>query len=152
MALKTHSPKTVRVFNKTRQSFLSLNVTVADTHLARLVGLLGRRRLRANEGVWMVPCQGIHTFGLLFAVDVVYLDANHRVIDLVEHLGPFRVAPVRLNCESVLELPVRTIFESQTRVGDRFMICSAAETEIHWRAQQARARAGDATSCELVRD
>jgi uncharacterized membrane protein (UPF0127 family) len=134
--------KSVRVFNQTRQSFLSLNVKVADTHLARLAGLLGRRRLRPNEGLWLVPSQGIHTMGLLFAIDVVYLDRDQRVIHLIENLGPFRVAPVRMHCESVLELPVRTIFESQTGLGDQLAISSATETEIHWRAQQARVAAG----------
>ena len=137
MAHKNKAETTVRVFNETRQSFLSLGVTVADTHLGRLVGLLGKRRLRPNEGVWLIPSQGIHTFGMLFAIDVIYLDAQNRVIHLVENLGPFRVAPVRMNCESVLELPVRTLFESETQIGDQLLICSAAEMEMHWRAQQA---------------
>lgn len=131
-------PCTVCVFNQTRQSFLSLKTTAADTHLARLAGLLGKRRLRPDEGLWLRPSQGIHTIGLLFAIDVVYLDKDQRVIHLIEHLGPFRVAPVRMRCESVLELPVRTIFESQTQVGDQLLTCSAMEMEIRWRAQQGR--------------
>jgi hypothetical protein len=119
----------VCVFNRTRQSFLSLAATVADTHLSRLAGLLGRRRLRSSEGLWVVPCQGIHTIGVLFPIDVVYLDDERRVIHLIENLGPFRVAPVRIDCASVLELPVRTIFASETRVGDDMLICAADELE-----------------------
>jgi len=121
-----------RIFNQDRQSFLSLGVTLADTTLARLAGLIGRRRLRANEGIWVVPSHGIHTLGMLFPIDVVYLDGERRVIHLIENLAPFRVAPVRINAESVLELPVRTIFESETQVGDRLQFVS-----IHGSAAEA---------------
>ncbi len=136
----------VCVFNQTRQSFLGLDVTVADTHLARLVGLLGTRKLGTDGGVWVIPSQGIHTIGMLFPIDVVYLDTEQRVIHLIEHLGRFRIAPVRINCQSVLELPARTIYRSQTEIGDELIIRSAAEMEIHWKAQQARRLAGDASA------
>ena len=135
---RNNNAKKVQVFNQTRQSFLSLGVIVADTHLSRLAGLLGQRRLRSNEGLWVVPSRGIHTIGMLFVMDVIYLDKDDRVIHLIENLGPFRVAPIRLNCASVLELPVRSIFASDTRVGDKLEIRSADETEIHWRVQQGR--------------
>jgi uncharacterized membrane protein (UPF0127 family) len=130
------APGKVCVFNQTRQSFLSMGVTVADSHLARLKGLLGRRKLPANEGLWVAPSQGVHTIGMLFAIDVIYLDEDNRVIHLIEDLRPFRVSPVKMTGASVLELPVRTIFESETQVGDELVICSAAEMEIHWKAQQ----------------
>ena len=111
-------------FNKTRESFLSLNVSVADTHLKRLKGLLGSFRLKSDEGIWVTPSQGIHTIGLLFSIDLIYLDANHRVIHLVESFGTFRIGPIRRNCSSVLELPIRTIYSSQTQVGDELLLCS----------------------------
>lgn len=131
--------QTLYVFNLTRQSFVSLGVSPADTHITRLRGLLGRMRLRSDEGLWVVPCQGIHTVGLLFAIDVVYLDENRRVIHLIEHLGPFRIAPIRRQSSSVLELPTRTIYSSNTQVGDSLLICSPEEMESHWRTQQASA-------------
>lgn len=128
----------VCVFNKTRQSFLSLGVTVADGHLSRLIGLLGKRKLRSDEGLWVIPSAGIHTIGVLFPIDVIYLNEQVEVIHLIENLGPCRIAPVRAQCHSVLQLPVRTIYTSQTRLGDELLICSALEMEIHWRAQQVR--------------
>lgn len=127
------------VYNLTKQSFLSLEVGVADTHLSRLRGLLGRRRLRSGEGLWVVPCQGVHTIGVLFPIDVVYLDEHLRVICLVEGLAPFRISPVRRAGSSVLELPTRTIYMSHTEVGDQFLICTPQEFEDYW---HARAEAG----------
>ena len=123
------------VFNKTEESFLGLNVTRADTSLSRLRGLLGRDALRSGDGMWLAPSQGVHTIGVLFPVDVVYLDAEDRVIQLVEHLGPFRIGPLRLKSATVLELPPHTIYRSQTHVGDQLLICRAEEMETYLRRE-----------------
>jgi uncharacterized protein len=115
------------VFNLTRQAFLSLGVSIADTQWARLRGLIGRLRLRCDEGLWVVPSQGVHTIGLTFPIDVVYLDDNARVVEVVEHLGPFRTGPLRRRSRSVLELPTRSVFCSNTQIGDQFLICPPEE-------------------------
>jgi hypothetical protein len=119
------------VFNKTAESFLGLNISYAGTSWARLKGLLGKFRLGSDEGLWVVPSQGIHTIGVLFPIDVVYLDATCRVIHLVEHVGPFHFTSIRWKCNSILELPPHTIYASQTKVGDELMICLPHEMEAH---------------------
>jgi uncharacterized protein len=119
--------KTFYVYNETRQTFLSMGVTVADTHLSSLKGLVGKRKLKSDEGIWVIPSQGIHTIGVFVPIDVIYLDASRTVIHLVEHLRPFRLGPIKAGCESVLELPVRTIYTSHTQIGDRFVISSPDE-------------------------
>jgi hypothetical protein len=65
----------------------------------------------------------------LFPIDVVYLRLGGEVLHLMENVSPFRVTPLRPSAHSVLELPVRTIYESQTRVGDQVVICSAESLE-----------------------
>jgi uncharacterized membrane protein (UPF0127 family) len=127
------------VFNKTRESFLSLNVSVADGHLSRLRGLLGKFRLKSDEGIWIIPSQGIHTIGVFFAIDLIYLDANNRVIHLIESFGTFRIGPIRPHCASVLELPMRTIYSSQTQVGDELLICSPEEMEAYFKQNAEKA-------------
>jgi uncharacterized membrane protein (UPF0127 family) len=128
-------------FNVTKQAFINLGVTVADTPFARMRGLLGRMRLRSDEGLWTFPCRGIHTFGLMFPIDLIYLDAEVRVIHLVESLGPLRIAPIRMHSESVLELPPRSIYGSGTQVGDQLMICTPEEMEAYWEARAAESTA-----------
>jgi uncharacterized protein len=142
--------KTYYVFNQTRESFLSLNVTLTDTHVGRLKGLLGKLRLKGDEGIWIVPSQGVHTIGVLFAVDLIYLDRDNRVIHLEESFGPFRIGPVRTAGASVLELPTRTIYSSHTQVGDQLLICSPEAMEEffgqeQWSALQAHGGRGDAS-------
>ena len=125
------------VCNTTRQSFLSLNMKRADSSFQRLRGWLGRMRLRTDEGLWIVPSQGIHTIGVLFPIDVIYLDARLRVIHLIEHLGPLRIGPLRLRSNSVLELPPRTIYSSNTQIGDHLLICSPEAMVEYWNARRA---------------
>jgi uncharacterized membrane protein (UPF0127 family) len=140
-APESYVKKTYCVFNKARESFLSLNVTMANTHLSRLRGLLGKFRLKADEGVWVVPSRGIHTIGVLFAIDLLYLDSEHRVIHMVESFGSFGIAPLRTKSVSVLELPTRTISSSQTQVGDQLLICTPAEMEQYLRKDRKQAAA-----------
>ena len=117
------------VYNQTRECFISLGVTPADTTFARLKGLIGRTRLKFDDGVWVVPSQGIHTLGVLFPLDLMYLDANNRVLHLIEHFPAFRIAPLRAQAASVLELPTHTIYSSQTLIGDQLLICTAEEMD-----------------------
>jgi uncharacterized membrane protein (UPF0127 family) len=72
----------------------------------------------AGSGLWIVPCRGVHTFGMRFPIDVLYLDAENRVIYLEEGLRPWRIAPVRLKAVTVVELPPGTVASSQTTFGD----------------------------------
>jgi hypothetical protein len=115
------------VYNRNREAFLGLSVAPADTLAARLKGLLGRVRLKPDDGIWLSPSRGIHTIGMLFAIDVIYLDAANRVIHLVEQMGPFRISPLRIKCASILELKSRSIYLSNTQIGDELLICAAEE-------------------------
>jgi hypothetical protein len=97
---------------------LAGRVVVAASRAARAVGLLRHRELPRGEGLWIVPSRGVHTCGMQFAIDVIALDARGRVVDLVQNLKPWRVRLPRAGCLGVLELPVGSIAESETRIGD----------------------------------
>jgi uncharacterized membrane protein (UPF0127 family) len=125
------------VYNRTRECFLSLGVTPADTIFARLKGLIGRLKMRSDEGLWVVPSSGVHTWGVLFPLDLIYLDENLRVLYVREHFPRFKVAPLRIRAASVLELPTHTIYSSQTQPGDQLVICAADEMEDRFDAADA---------------
>lgn len=123
--------RTVCVFNRNRESFLGLRVVLADTIVSRLKGMLGRMRLKPEDGLWLVPSRGIHTIGMRFAIDLLYLDAANRVIHLIEHLGPFRISPIRIKCASILELRSRTIYSTNTQIGDELLICIPEDMKLY---------------------
>ncbi|PYV29036.1 MAG: DUF192 domain-containing protein [Acidobacteria bacterium] len=115
---------TVFVYNKSKETFLAYRVKVADSILSRLVGLLGKRALPPDSGLWIVPSSGVHTLGMLFTIDVVFLDKNLKVVGLRELLRPFSITGLNLQAESVLELPAHTIFKSRTEIGDQLVVSS----------------------------
>jgi len=112
----------VFVYNKTRETFLAFRVKVADSILSRLVGLLGKRSLEPDSGVWIVPANAVHTIGMLFTFDLVLIDKDFKVVGLRELVRPFRVTWPEGKAESVLELPAHTIFRSRTQIGDQLLI------------------------------
>ena len=116
--------KCVCVYNKTRERFVATHATVADGYFSRLVGLLGttRRWARPGKGLWIIPSHGVHTIGMMYALDLIFLDRNHKVVDVEEHVRPFRISKVSFKAESVLELPVHTVFRTETHVGDQLEI------------------------------
>ena len=111
-------------FNRTRQACLADDVALADTHWSRLRGLMGRDAdsFRSGTGLWIVPCHGVHTMGMRFPIDAVYLDQDKTVVHVEENLRPWRVAPVRLKASSVLELPTSTVSQTRTALGDKIEI------------------------------
>ena len=113
-----------QAFNQTRQAYLATSLAVADTHWTRLRGLLGVARddFRNGLGLWIVPCHGVHTLGMGFPIDVVYLDGELSVIHVQRELRPWRFAPVKARAASVLELPSRTAASTGTEVGDKIEI------------------------------
>jgi uncharacterized membrane protein (UPF0127 family) len=116
-----------QAFNQTRQAFLATSLAVADTHWTRLRGLLGLGEddFRNGSGLWIVPCHGVHTLGMGFAIDVVYLDRSLTVVDVRHGVRPWRFTPVRRYAMSVLELPCNSVAETNTGVGDRIEITLA---------------------------
>ena len=109
----------MRVWNATREVWLASKVEVADRFLRRLVGLLGRASLSREHGLLITRCDSIHTIGMRFPIDVVFVGRDLRVGKTVETLKPFRVVfPVR-RAVAVLELPAGTIRQTRTQVGDQ---------------------------------
>lgn len=100
---------------------LAENIELAGTSSSRRKGLLGRDSLGAKSGLWIIPCQGIHTWMMRFPIDVVYLSRKKEVRKLRREMPPWRISFCFL-AHSVLELPAGTIAETGTQVGDRIEI------------------------------
>jgi uncharacterized protein len=97
-------------------------IGLADTSLSRLFGLLGKRGLDDGAGVLIRPSTGVHTFGMAFAIDVVALDRDLRVLSLWRRLPPFRVTTISMNVHSVLELAPGQIDACGIEPGDQLAI------------------------------
>jgi uncharacterized membrane protein (UPF0127 family) len=107
-------------FNRTRREYLATELFIANTHWSRLRGLMASApgSFHAGQGLWIVPCRGVHTMAMRFPIDVIYLNKQNQVVHLAEDLRPWRFAPLRIAAASVLELPIHTIDRTQTVIGD----------------------------------
>jgi uncharacterized protein len=104
----------------TRATTVGTRITIADTSFTRLIGLLGKRRLDSGCGLLIRPSSGIHTFGMLFSIDVVALNRSLQVLRLWHRLPPFRLTSVSLKTHTILELPAGQIRNCRIQVGDQF--------------------------------
>lgn len=97
---------------------LARHVELADSLFSRMKGLLGRQSLPDGTGLWIRPCNSVHTIGMRFPIDVVFLDKSQRVVIFYENLKPFRLTAVNLGTASVVELPAGKIAAVGLKVGD----------------------------------
>jgi uncharacterized protein len=106
------------VRNQTRNTILAETAEIADTATKRRTGLLKHTRLDPGQGLWIVPCEAVHSFGMKFAIDVVYVDRKKKVRKTRLAMVPRRISGCLL-AHSVLELPVGVIEASGTQAGDQ---------------------------------
>ncbi|MGB9233826.1 MAG: DUF192 domain-containing protein [Terriglobales bacterium] len=124
----------IYAFNRTRATYLATDLAIARSHWSRFRGLMATNAsaFPRGRGLWINPSHGIHTLAMRFPIDAVYLDRDRFVIHLEEDLKPWRVAAVKVNAASILELPTGTIRETSTALGDRIDIL--LESPIHTEA------------------
>jgi uncharacterized membrane protein (UPF0127 family) len=114
-----------KVTNSTRGTVLATRLEVAETAQHRSKGLLGRVGLTPGEGLWIVPCESVHTFFMRFPIDLLYLDRKNKIKKVRNEVGAWRMSAC-LSAHSVLELPAGTIRETQTQSGDTLEFSSVS--------------------------
>ena len=93
----------------------------AETHWARLMGLMGRRSLPEGGALLIKPCSSVQTFFMRFPIDVLFLDGDGQVVKVVPALKPYRVAFGGRGARSALELPAGAAARCGVVVGDRLV-------------------------------
>jgi len=106
--------------NTTRNVRLTECARIADTFSTRLVGLLRDRQLEVGDGLWILPCNSIHSMWMRFIFDAVFLDKELRVVHLMQEMKPWRISKIVFTAHSVLEVPAGLIVQTATQLGDQF--------------------------------
>jgi uncharacterized membrane protein (UPF0127 family) len=119
-----------RIVNRTREIELALCVDIAGDVTSRRKGLLGRETLADSEGLWIVPCEAVHTFGMQFPIDLVYVDRYKRV-KKVRQSVPARRFSACLSAHSVIELAAGSVRRTGTKNGDQLeFTCRSLEGKL----------------------
>lgn len=109
---------TYAIENVTRGLTIASRVGLAQTSAARRRGLLDVTDLDAESGLWIYPCEAIHTFGMKVPLDALFLDADLQIRKIAPNLRPWRIAGC-IAAESVLELRAGTVERTGTQLRDR---------------------------------
>ena len=112
--------KLLAAINVTRDVRLTECGRVADGFFTRLVGLLRNKSLEHGDGLWIVPCNSIHSIGMKFVFDAVFFDKDLKVVHLMQEMKPWRISKIVFAAYSVLELPAGLIAQTSTALGDQF--------------------------------
>ena len=110
--------KYLRLVNRTRDRTLGSRVGLADQWWQRARGFMGRAEPGPGEGLLLSPCRAVHMIGMKYALDVILLDRQGRVVALHPELGPGRRTAWLARARYALEVPAGTIRETDTREGD----------------------------------
>lgn len=117
----------MQLVNATTGTVIGEKVELADTFLKRLRGLLGRAGLEPGEGLVIAPCSSIHSIGMRFSFDAVFLDSEKKVIRIAQRIPPNRLGPVVPKARYTVELPAGTVEKTGIEVGHT----------LHWSPEKA---------------
>jgi len=109
----------MHIFNQSQRVPLITKGRLADTFWLRLRGLLGASPLQKGEGLVLAGEKSIHTLFMGFAIDVVYVNKEYQVIRTTSNMVPYRLGPFVTQSAYILEMPVGTIDQTATRIGDQ---------------------------------
>jgi uncharacterized membrane protein (UPF0127 family) len=112
----------VKAINLTTHKELACNLVKAANIFARIKGLLGRGSMPPGEALLLKPCNGIHTFGMRFAIDAIFLDRENRVVGVTKDIQPNHLTRLYFKAASVLELPAGTVETTSTTIGNEVEI------------------------------
>lgn len=111
--------------NVTQKKIMVTDAALANTFFARLKGLLGTKKLDHGKGLIIRPCNSIHTVGMKYAIDIIFLDNQDKIVKLINDMpsGKFSLCS---ESRYVVELPAGTIEATGTTVGDKIsLICDS---------------------------
>ncbi|SRR3989304_876496 len=111
-----------RVLNETKGTVVAEQLQVADGIWSRFWGLMGRASLPQGHGLLLRPSSSIHTAFMRFAIDVLFLDRQLKVVKVAPQVKPFRATLGFGGAHSALELPAGAAWQAQVEAGDQLVI------------------------------
>ena len=111
----------VALINERTRKPVATLVEIAATRTTRRRGLLGRDRLEGTSAMLLAPCTAVHTAGMRFAIDVVFVDRQGYAVKVVRNLRPWRIA-LAARGRAVIEMAAGTLGWGQVLPGDRLYL------------------------------
>ena len=103
---------------------VAASLELAGDSRSRRRGLLGRDHLDEGNALVIVPCGAIHTFFMRFAIDVLFVTKDGRVVKCAHDVKPWRLAAA-VTAHAAIEVPAGTLRRSGTQRGDHLALEAA---------------------------
>ncbi len=104
----------MQIVNISNGRVLAYDAHAANSFGKRLKGLLGQKFFERGDALVISPCQQIHSYGMKFKFDAIFVDKEMRVIHVLETIPPFKISPFIKKAYMVIELPAGTVASSGT--------------------------------------
>ncbi len=108
----------MEVINKTKNIQIANNIKLANNVFTRLVGLLNKSCLAEDEGLLIQSCRSIHSFGMRFNFDAVFLDKNNKVKHIIKNMKPWRFSNIVFSADKILELAAGVVDKTKIEIND----------------------------------
>ena len=112
----------MKIFNQTRKTIIADKAVMADSVFKRVAGLLGKREFVYGQALVLKPCNSVHTYFMLFPIDLIFVNKNNTVVKTITRLKPFRLSPICLKSRFVIELPPGAVKITSTVPGDQLTL------------------------------
>ena len=109
------------IVNKRNEQKIANDVKHANTFMSRLLGVMFIKEMKGMDGLLLDPCNSIHNFFVRFALDVIFLDKNYKVVKVIRNFKPWRMTRIYFTACRVLELPAGTLIED-IKKGDQLEV------------------------------
>ena len=118
-----------RIILYKNKEILTENAQLADTFFSRFRGLMFRKEIAGDYALLIVPCNQIHMLNMRFAIDVIYLDKNGRVVQIDMNVQPNKICKTVKNAHSVIEMKSFASENFGINVGDMINVRDKYEEE-----------------------
>lgn len=108
----------MKLINQKNNLTIAVNLKFADTLKDRIDGLLKYQELPPGNALMLKPCNSIHSFFMRFAIDVVFIDKQNRVVRTISQFKPWRISGICFFAHACIELPAGTIQSACLSIGD----------------------------------
>lgn len=112
----------MRLINQTKNTVLAEDVFIAGTPFKRIKGLLGKKIFLPNQAIILEPCNSVHTFFMHFAIDILFVDKDYKVVKVLSGLAPNRITPIYWHSSRVIELPAGRLSLTSTQAKDQLQL------------------------------
>ncbi len=113
--------KAFKYINGDSNEMIASRVFAADNFLQRLFGLLFKNPLKDGEALLIRDCRSIHTIGMRYSIDIVFIDENGKVISTLKDIPPWRFTPYIREARSVIEFRSGSLKGETLNAGDRII-------------------------------